>query len=271
MQMVIDFGDWTPRFTPQRIRYGPGEWQFGDLRLPATGGPHPVVIVIHGGFWKAQYGLDLMDKMSDDLTARGYATWNIEYARVGHAGGAWPGTLLDVAAAADFLRRLAPEYSLDLGRVASIGHSAGGHLALWLAARHRIPAGSPVAAQDPLPLAGVVSLAGVTNLARMWEVRQVDSPVANFLGGRPDEVPERYAAASPVQLLPLGVPQVLVHGAEDTDVPPELSETYTAAARAAGDPAELVALPGVEHFMVIDPDSIAWPPIVAALARVLAR
>lgn len=255
-----------------RIAYGTGEWQFGDLRLPAGDGPHPVVIIIHGGFWKARYGLDLMDPMADDLTARGLATWNIEYRRVGHEGGGWPGTLQDVARAADHLRELAPQYGLDLTRVVSIGHSAGGHLALWLAARHRIPAGSELAVSaEPLRLAGAVSQAGVTDLRLMWQVRQVESPVANFLGGTPAELPARYAHASPAELLPLGVPQVLVHGLDDTDVPPVLSTAYYEAARAAGDPIELVTLPGVEHFKVIDPASEAWSPIAQAVLRLVGR
>lgn len=238
-----------------RIKYGPDDWHFGDLRLPEGGGPHPVALVIHGGFWRARYGLDLMDRMCDDLTGRALATWNIEYPRVGHDGGGWPGTLLDVAKAADYLRVLAPAYNLDLARVAAIGHSAGGHLGLWLAGRHRLPAGGAlsVARREPLPLRGVVSLAGVCDLELMWQVRQVESPVAAFLGGTPAEQPGRYALASPIRLLPLGVPQVLAHGTEDENVPLAVSERYREAAAAAGDDVQMITLPGVEHFKVIDP------------------
>lgn len=250
---------------PIRIRYGAGEHHFADLRLPKCEQLHPVVIVIHGGFWKRQYGLDLMDAMSDDLTERGFATWNIEYSRVGHEGGGYPGTLIDVGRAVDHLREIADEYRLDLGHVYTIGHSAGGHLALWTAGRHRLPAGSVVSAADPLPIHGAVSLAGANDLHLMWEVRQVESPVVGFLGGTPGEVPERYALASPAQLLPLGVPQALIHGLDDVDVPPVLSTSYREQAVAAGDQVELKELAGVEHFKVIDPASEAWPPIVAAL------
>lgn len=255
-----------------RIQYGPGEHHFGDLRLPEGAGPHPVALVIHGGFWRARYGLDLMDPMCDDLTRRGLATWNIEYRRVGHDGGGWPGTLLDVANAADHLRTLAPAYNLNLGRVAAIGHSAGGHLGLWLAARHRVPAGSAATPPgQPLPLRGVVSLAGVCDLELMWQVRQEESPVAAFLGGTPAEQPERYAQASPIRLLPLGVPQVLVHGTDDANVPLAVSEGYHEAAVAAGDDVQMILLPGVEHFKVIDPTSEVWPPIVVALLRLIGK
>lgn len=253
-----------------RIAYGPGEWQFGDLRLPDGAGPHPVALVIHGGFWRVRYGLDLMDRLSEDFTARGLATWNIEYRRVGHEDGGWPGTLTDVARAADHLRALAPDYRLDLSRVVSIGHSAGGHLALWLAARHCLPAGSAVTTTaDPLRLRGAISLAGVCDLELMWAVRQEESPVAAFLEGTPAEQPERYALASPVRLLPLGVPQVLVHGTADTTVPLQVSARYREAAAAAGDDVTLVELPGVEHMKVIDPTSEAWPPIAHAMMHLV--
>lgn len=252
-----------------RLAYGPGEWHFGDLYLPAGTGPHPVVVSVHGGFWRAHRGLENNEALAVDLTRRGYATWNIEYSRVSQAGGGYPGTLLDVAAALDHLRVLAERYPLDLDRVVAVGHSAGGQLALWLAGRHRIPATSLPASVDPLPLRGVVSLAGANDLRLMWEVRQEESPVANFLGGRPDEVPERYAVASPAELLPLGVPQVLVHGTADQVVPPVLSTAYAVAARAAGDRVEEVILPGRDHSQVAQPESEAWPAVVAAVQRLL--
>jgi acetyl esterase/lipase len=251
---------------PIRIPYGPGTFQFGDLWLPPGAGPHPVALVIHGGFWKAQYSLDLMDPMSRDFASRGLASWNIEYRRVGHEGGAWPGTLQDVAAAADSLRAIAPTCHLDLSRVVSIGHSAGGHLALWLAGRHKLPASSPIRGLDPLALKGAISLAGVTDMHLMWEIRQENSPVANLLGGAPGEVPDRYAETSPILLQPLGVPTVLVHGIDDDIVPILLSQRYKAA---AADRAELIELPGVEHFGVIDPSGEAWRPIAAAMARLM--
>src|SRR5437764_7356894 len=163
-----------------RLAYGPEPLQFGDLYLPDTPGLHPTVILIHGGYWRARYGLDLMTGLAQDLVTRGYATWNIEYRRVGDPGGGWPGTLLDAAIATDYLRILAPSHGLDLQRVVPIGHSAGGHLALWLAARPRIPHTSPLAASQlgsgkeeistSLELAGAISLAGVVDLEMAWRL-----------------------------------------------------------------------------------------------------
>lgn len=265
----------TGSAAPIRLAYGTGEWQFGDLRLPDGPGPHPVVLSIHGGFWKAKYGLDENEKLSAWFAGQGYATWNIEYSRVGHPGGGWPGTLLDVAAAADHLRRLAVPYSLDLDRVVAIGHSAGGHLALWLAGRHRLPLGSELFQAQPLPLRGVISLAGVADLELMFQIHQernlaLDaSPVPGLLGAVPQQVPDRVASGSPVRLAPLGLPTVLIHGAEDQIVPPQVAESY---AQAAGAEAELLVLPGVEHFKVVDPAaSDAWPPIAAAMERLMGR
>lgn len=256
-----------------RHHYGPGEWQFGELRVPAGAGPWPVVLSIHGGFWMAQYGLDLHGKLCTWLCRHGYATWNIEYRRVGQPGGGWPGTLQDAAAAADHLRALAAPYGLDPERVVALGHSAGGHLALWLAGRHRLAPPSPLHSPAPLPLRGVVALAAVADLELMAQIHaergrpREESPVPNLLGGTPAAVPERVAWASPARLAPLGVPTVLVHGTADENVPLAVSMAY---ARVAGPEAALVELPGVDHFQVIDPESAAWPAVAAALARLLA-
>lgn len=253
-----------------RIPYARDKWCFGDLRLPHSGGPHPVVVALHGGYWRARYGPDYMGHLCAALTAMGAATWNVEYRRLGNRGGGWPGTLLDVARAADHLRELAGQYSLDLTRVVAIGHSAGGQLAFWLAGRNRVPAGSAVAAGNPLPLAGAVSLAGVLDLRRGFELRLSDDVIRQFLGGPPDEHPDRYDAASPIELAPLGVRQILIHGSEDETVPYEISHRYYDAARARGDDVELVTLPGVGHFEIVDPRTRAWPLVVTAVRSLLA-
>lgn len=262
--------------TQRRLRYGPAPTGFGDLRLPGGAGPHPVVILVHGGYWRASYGLDLMDDLGDDLAARGVASWNIEYRRIGDPGGGWPGTLVDVATAADFLRTIAQEHHLDLARVVAIGHSAGGHLALWLAARRRVPPGAlgpgdatNLTGPGILPLAGVISQAGVADLTDGWRRQLSGSAVADLLGGTPDSVPERYAAADPARLLPLGLPQALVHGESDTIVPLAISRDYAAAAQRAGDDARFRLVPG-DHFAIIDPTTAAWSTIVAELRAILA-
>ena len=256
---------------PLRLAYGPAPLQFGDLYVPNEPGLYPIVILIHGGYWRARYGLDLMNGLAEDLAKRGHAAWNIEYRRIGNPGGGWPGTFLDVALATDFLRKLAPSYTLDLQRVVPIGHSAGGHLALWLAARPRIPLfvnNSPLAGSQqpgnneetatPLMLAGAISLAGVVDLEMAWRLHLSNGAVVELLGGSVADVPERYAAASPAAMLPLGVPQVLIHGTNDDNVPLQVSQAYTNAARAANDPVTYIELAGVDHFDVIDPHSHAW-------------
>ncbi len=260
----------------ERFTYGPAPTGFAELRVPDDTGPHPVVILIHGGFWRARYGLDLMDRLGDDLAARGIATWNIEYRRVGEPGGGYPGTLIDVATAAEKLRAVAADHALDLGRVVTLGHSAGGHLALWLAARGRLPVGAlgtgaaaALTGPDVLPLVGAISQAGVADLTAGWEQQLGNGAVRDFIGGGADEFPERYAVADPARSLPLGIPQVLVHGLLDDIVPPIISELYLAAATRAGDDARLRAIPNADHLAVIDPRTPAWAAIVEETRRLL--
>jgi len=224
----------------KRIPYGSGEFHFAESRVPQTDGPYPAAIVIHGGFCRALYGLDYIGPACDALTAAGIATWNIEYRRLGHAGGGWPGTFDDVSNAADHLQSIAPQYNLDLNRVIAMGHSAGGHLALWLGTRKKW-------------LRGVISLAGVGDLRRAWELKLSNNVVAEFLGGSPDEVPDRYRFASPIEQLPLGLPQKLFHGTLDDSVPYEISQRYVQAAKHRGDDAELITLENAGHFELVDP------------------
>ena len=234
-----------------RIAFGAERCQFGDLRLPGGGGPHPCAVIIHGGFWRARYDLEHIGHLCQALTGAGVATWSVEYRRVGDRGGGWPGTFRDVERGAGYLFEIASEYGIDPGRVIVLGHSAGGHLALWLAGR--------------LPLLAVVALAGIPDLRQAWELGLSDRAVEGLLGGTPREVPERYAAASPRELLPLGVRQVLVHGAADDVVPVAMSEAYHEAAVANGDEATLIVLAGTGHFELVDPESRAWPRVVAVV------
>jgi acetyl esterase/lipase len=212
-----------------------------------------VVVLIHGGFWRAAYDLGLMRPLAADLAARGIAAWNLEYRRVGQPGGGWPGTLNDVAAGVDALAVAAPGLGLDLDRVALVGHSAGGHLALWAA-------GPPLPGSPPRRVLAraAVSLAGVADLEAGDAERLGNGAVAAFIGAGRADAPERYLAASPIACLPLGIPQLLVHGDADDDVPVAQSRAYAAAAGAAGDHAELLELAGEGHFVVIDPSSAAW-------------
>lgn len=244
-----------------RLRYGSLPSQFADLRLPAGDGPWPVVVGIHGGWWRAEHDLGTHSHLAAALRASGLATWNIEYRRVGEDGGGCPGTLEDVGAAVDFLREIAPKYRLDLTRVVTVGFSAGGHLAVWVAARHRLAPGHPLRGEAPLPLKGAVSLAGALDLERCAELQLSQGAVDAFLGGPAADRQELVAIASPTAMLPIGVPQAVIHGTADTSVPFEISVRHHAAAVARGDACDLRLLPEVEHFELIDPLSSAWPAI----------
>jgi acetyl esterase/lipase len=248
-----------------RSAYGAGRQQFGELRLPEGKGPFPVAVIIHGGCWYAEYDLRHVAPFAAALTEMGYATWTIEYRRVGDEGGGWPGTFQDVARAADHLRALARTYPLDLKRVIAVGHSAGGELALWLAARRSLPAGSPLRSADPLRLRGVVSLAGITDM-KQFRPRCGDAP-AKLLGGTPEGFGERYRQTSPAELLPLGVPQRLIHGAQDKIVPVELGKEYEKAAKGKGEDVRLTVVDGAGHFELIAPNSSAWAAVSAALRK----
>jgi acetyl esterase/lipase len=252
-----------------RIPYGAQPSQFGELRLPPGPGPHPVVAMVHGGFWRARYDLEHVGHLCANLTQRGYATWSLEYRRVGQEGGGWPGTFEDVARGLDFLLTLGGRFPLDLSRVVAMGHSAGGHLALWLAARGRLLPGEPLHRPDPFIPRGVVVLAGVVDLERAHALRLSDDIVTELLGGTPAEVPERYRLGSPSALAPLGVRQILLHGTEDEPVPASLSTDYHARAAALGDDVRLISLPGAGHFELINPLSREWPRVVEAIGSLL--
>lgn len=252
-----------------RISYGPHPLNFGDLRQPEGGGPHPVAVVIHGGFWRAKYTLEHIGHLCAALTDSGVATWNIEYRRIGDEGGAWPNTFLDVGAATDHLRQIAPQYNLDLSRVVVVGHSAGGHLVAWVAARHLIPEGDALYMPSPLPVRAAIPLAGVVDLRMCRQMKLSNNVVEELMGGAPNDVPERYATASPAELLPLGVKQVLIHGTDDQIVPFQMSKSYQARAASLGDDATLISMKGTGHFEVIDPQSAAWPTVRAAILQVL--
>jgi len=253
--------DMPPPPADVRLHYGSDPLQFGDLRVPRGPGPHPAAIVIHGGFWRAKYDLEHAGHLCAALTRAGIATWNLEYRRIGNPGGGWPGTFKDVAMGADYLRNIAGKHNLDLHKVISLGHSAGGHLAVWLAARRRIPRGDVLASDSPLALRGAVSLAGVVDLRRAWELRLSDGVVEELMGGPPDKFGERYRTASPIELVPIGVTVRLLHGTEDSVVPIEISNGYQKAASWVRDNARLVVLPGADHFAVINPRSKDWPVV----------
>jgi acetyl esterase/lipase len=259
-------GKATNSISPLRLTYGAESLQFGELYVPKGPGPHSVVILIHGGFWRAAYRLTLMQELARDLVQNRIAVWNIEYRSVGDSGGGWPGTLQDVARATDYLVTLAPTYALNLKRVVTVGHSAGGQLALWLAARSRLQkTGKLMTGNTPLHPAGAIALAGASDLQLVWQLNLGHGAAADFLGGNPDQVPERYAIASPTTHLPLDIPQVLIHGNQDTVVPLMVSQAYAQKATRTGDRITLIELPGADHFVLIDPTSTAWGITIATI------
>ncbi len=243
-----------------RHPYGDDPSQFIDLAVPPGEGAAPVVVLVHGGFWSDQYGLDLMAPLARDLQGRGYATANVEYRRVG-SGGGFPATFDDVAAAVDALADVDTVRTLDLARVALVGHSAGGHLAVWAASRGSLPAEAPGAGPRVVPCA-VVSQAGVLALADAAASGVGGPAVTAFVGATPEEDPDRYRVVDPVTLAP-DAPVLLVHAPGDPLVPVEQSRTYAAA---VGDRAELVEVAG-DHFTVIDPRDDSWAVTLDWLGR----
>lgn len=253
----------------RRCFYGAHQSQFGDLFLPTTPGPHRVVALIHGGCWRAEYGPAPLGQLAQALAKCGLAVWSIEYRRLGDGGG-WPDTFLDVGMAFDHLRTLAGDYALDLHHVVTAGHSAGGHLALWLAARMKLSPHSLLYTPNPLPVHGVVSLAGIPDLIAAAEQEVCGAAVRELIGGSPAEVAARYSDASPAALTPLGVPQVHLHGGEDEIAPLRMVEEYAAQAAQAGDRATLEVLSGVGHFELVDARTAAGQRVVDVCVQLAA-
>ncbi|HEY1496417.1 MAG TPA: alpha/beta hydrolase [Candidatus Solibacter sp.] len=229
---------------PSRLSYGNEPSQFVEFHRAAGPGPHPLAIMIHGGFWRARYDLHHAESFCVALAAAGFTTANLEYRRVGEPGGGWPGTFEDITSAVVFVRDHAADFGADPARTFVLGHSAGGHLALWVAA-------------GITALTGVIALAPVADLPLAHSLALSNCAVAEFLGGAPHEFSERYAFADPAR--PTPVPRVLLHGDADTIVPIELSRRFAA-------PSTLIEIPAADHFAVIDPSHAAWQLVLRALA-----
>ena len=253
------------------LAYGQDPTQIGELRLPSGPGPHPIVVLVHGGCWMPIAGRYLA-AMGNELKKDGIASWSIGYRRIGQPGGAWPGTYLDVGHAIDYLRTIAARYRLDLSHLAVLGHSAGGHLAMWAGTRHRLAPSSPLYIADPLRVRGVINLAGTidmsSNIAHM-EQKCRGPVVTGLMGGTMADLPERYKTVSAQTHLPLGVTQVLICGDREDFVPQVLVEQYVAAATRAGDRARLILVPATGHFETASPFTAAWPVVRDAVRSVL--
>jgi acetyl esterase/lipase len=239
------------------VPYGRLPEQVIDLRLPPghRTARAPLIVLVHGGFWRPRYDRSHLGPMAQALAAAGSVVAVPEYRRAGTADEGWAGTFNDIAAALDQVADIAAAYGADTGRVTWAGHSAGGHLVLWAAARPGLPAGSPW--HGPCRAAHVVSLAGCSSLRLSAEWNLGAGAARNLMGGLPDEVPERYAVADPAALPPPAVPITLVHGADDADVPLAMSQAFKAG--------RLIGIPGAGHFDLIDPQSPYWPRVMAVL------
>lgn len=274
---LLTWPDLTERAKPApdaTVDYGTDPYQKVDVWVPKGKGPFPTVVMVHGGCWTTSIAdRTLMNWIADDLRREGVAVWNIDYRGVDRQGGGYPGTFADTAAAADALRSSAHTYHLDTRRVVAIGHSAGGHLALWLAARGRIPKSSALYQRHPLKIAHAISLGGLPDLEAT-----AGSPdngcgveVVAKLVGAPGVRPDVYADTSVPRLLPIGVPQDLVNGREDKIIPLRMGTDYVAAARAKGDRADLHVVDHTGHVELIAPETPAWAEAKRLIRAALAK
>jgi acetyl esterase/lipase len=240
-----------------RLAYGSDPNQFGDLRLPKTKGPFSVVMNLHGGFWRAKYDLAHAGHLCAAITQLGFATWNVEYRRVGNEGGGWPGTLEDVVSAYRFVPQMAKHHPLDASRVLVMGHSAGGQLALCMAAH------------EP-SVERVISLAGVLDLDRACQMHLSNDAVVEFLGGTPSTVAEHYQEADPMKLAIPKARQAVVCGTVDGVVPPDFSSKYAEVKKKRGEEVALTEIARADHFDLIDPRSAAWKQVAQSVQTLLA-
>ena len=267
LRNILDMG---PPLFDLRMRYGDDPNQFVDLRFPNSKGPFPLLFVVHGGFWQSRYDLSHIGHLCAAFTSKGIITCSIEYRRIGNPGGGWPGTFQDISLATrNILQTLSRDPRFDRTRTAIIGHSAGGLLALWLAGSHRIRKGSPLHSDKRQVVNNAVSLAGVSDLGLAWRQKLGHGIVTRLMGGTPEEHPDRYKAASPIEFLPTGARQFLIHGAADDTVPISQSEAFVQRAEKLGDRCSLIKLDGIGHFELIDPESGAWPTIASGVLSLL--
>ena len=286
MFVVVSARGQTPGSAPERIKYGTADTSFGELVVPRDGaGPFPVAVLLHGGCWLSTRGnVQQMRPIATMLADHGIASWNVEYRRVGHAGGGWPGTFRDVSDATDFVLDLAATHPLDVKRVVVIGHSSGGYFAAWLAGRHHLPGGNPLVGPSPLKPTGSgaarrVSRSAVIDSKGTDGRLFCDEPIlSRLIGGAPESVPDHFRLASPLGLLPFGIPQEYVVSSQRYPVTPHrplaagrttlAMPDYPALAREAGDRVTVQIVPDADHFDFLQPAKPAWAAVEAAVTRI---
>lgn len=245
------------------IAYGDDPLQFGELRLPEGEGPFPVVVYLHGGCWMSEYDIAHSRVLTAALPRAGIATWSLEYRRIGDPGGAWPGTFEDAEAGYAYLSELVDTYSLDPERVIISGHSAGGHLALWIA--QRIEEQQPDGVIRPR---GVLGLAPAPDLEFLYEHETCGQAAGQLMGGSPEEYPDRYAYGSVAKRIPKSTPQIAVIGKYDEMWRP-VGVRYAKSAAEQGLPIEVIDAAESGHFEMIYPESSTWPLVLDAAQRLL--
>ena len=264
MKTVQDYIDLKPVSPDHRLSYGKHPEQFSELYLPKTNNQHPTIILLHGGCWQAQHSLAQLGQLSKALVSLGFAVWNLEFRRLGNGGG-FPTIFSDVALGTDYLKTIAAKYSLDLNKLTAIGHSAGGHLALWLAGRHHLPANNKLYSKSALKLERVISLAGIPDLIEGAKQDICRGACQELVGASPNEKPERYQIASPHFLLPFNIPHWHLVGEHDPIVPVSYLEPFIQKARRQDNKVHFKIIPDVGHFEMVMPDTTCWKSIKEAL------
>ena len=269
---LMTWSDLTGRPLPApsvELKVGENAANVVDLWLPKGDGPHPVVLMVHGGCWqKAIANRTLMNYAAEELRQNGFAVWNIEYRGVDEEGGGYPGTFTDASLATDALRDYADEYNLNTNNIIAYGHSAGGHLALWLAARSRLPASSPLVVGNPLPIFAVVNTGGLADLEESAPVTLESclSAIIDDLTGTPSsEREDVFSDTSPAELLPFGAEQIAINGDSDHIAPPSLGKAYTAKAIASGDLAGIIVVSNTGHVELISPGTDAFDQTIEVI------
>ena len=271
----LDLADYLALTGPAptaKIAYGNAPSQYAELFRPAGDGPFPVAVLVHGGCWTIKYGgIEQMRNLAGALAALGIAVWNVEYRRVDEEGGGYPGTYQDMNAALDLLGAQAQRQQLDLGRIVAIGHSAGGQLVQWIAGRERIAASSPLFTAHPLPVRQIISLGGLADLRheRALIAASCGRNTVELAGAPSAGRPDVFADTNAAELMPNGSHTVLINGELDTMSPPRAAHAYAARARAAGDSASVIILPGASHYDEVAASSPSFKLVLPAIRRAL--